>query len=272
MEIREYNFVKREIQKLLGVDLNCYKTPQMQRRLKTFLLRSGQANWPSFFRAMQDDPVVLGKLKDYLTINVSSFFRDPEKYDYLKETILPQLLRGRPKLRVWSAGCSRGQEPYTLAMILREATGPFRRHRILATDLDHSALALAQAGGPYTADDVANVPSALLRCHFKVEDDSYWIARGLQRQIVFQQHNLLKDDFEEDYDLIVCRNVVIYFTGEVKERLYRRFHDALRLGGVLFVGGTEIVPRSPRMELEGMGIGFYRRNGAKSCPPEQRVA
>jgi chemotaxis protein methyltransferase CheR len=259
MESQEYNYITREILHLVGVDLNCYKSQQMQRRLNTFLLRSGHANWPSYFRSVRDDPGALRKLKDYLTINVSSFFRDPEKYAYLKEVILPQLLQDHSSLRIWSAGCSHGQEPYTLAMILFELTDPFRPHNILATDLDLSALEYARSGGPYAGEEVANLPAACLSRYFARVPGGYQVKKDLCRHITFRQHNLLADRFESRFDLIICRNVVIYFTAEVKDQLYRRFRDSLRPGGVLFVGGTEIVSKASEIGFESTGISFYRR-------------
>ena len=129
----EYNFVKHKVLKLTGVDLDCYKSQQVIRRLGVYLSRSGYANWPGFFRAIQNDPEELSKLKNYLTINVSSFFRDPQRFVYLRKFVLPELLNRRPRLRVWSAGCSHGHEPYSLAILLAEATGLHSHHLIRAT-------------------------------------------------------------------------------------------------------------------------------------------
>jgi len=272
MEAHEYIFVKRKIQQLMGIDLDCYKRAQMERRLKTYLLRSGQANWPAFFRAMQDDPVQLGKLRDYLTINVSYFFRDADKFDYLRQHVVPELLQGRNKLQVWSAGCSNGHEPYSLAILLAEGTSIYRQHRILATDIDRSALALAETGGPYTAEEVAPIPPEVRSRYFTFRDDRYWFTSTMRRKMTFQQHNLLTDPAippesgAEGYDLIVCRNVVIYFTAEHKQNLYRRFHDALRPGGVLFVGGTEVISRATDLGFEVMNMSFYRRTGQNARP------
>ena len=262
MDDSQYTYVKREIKNLLAVDLNAYKAQQMQRRLRTFLLRSGQPDWPSFFGVMRHDKAQLEKLKDYLTINVSSFFRDTAKYEQLQQHVLPELLKGRITLRVWSAGCARGQEPYTLAMVLAELTSPFRRHSILASDLDGTALDMARSGGPYTAEDVAAVPPHLLDRYFRTEKDGYRVTEPLRKKVTFRQHNLLTDAFETDLDLIICRNVVIYFTADVKEKLYKRFHDALRPGGVLFVGGTEIIPQAPAKGFGSMGFSFYCRKEA----------
>jgi chemotaxis protein methyltransferase CheR len=267
MNAQEYSYVKREVLKLTGVDLNNYKAPQVQRRLKTFLLRSGYDSWTRFFRALRDDQVAIGELNDYLTINVSAFFRDPEKFECLRDSILPELLRGRTTLRVWSAGCSHGHEPYSLAILLCEATGLYRRHQILATDIDHSALDRAKAGGPYSTDEVANVPSDLLSRYFKkVSEDSYQVIDVMRRKITFRYHNILSDPFESRFDLIVCRNVVIYFRAEAKDQLYRRFYDALSPGGVLFLGGTEFLSKASEIGFTSAGFSFYRRDGGAPQP------
>ncbi len=264
MDATEYTYIKREMKSLTGIDLNYYKDTQMQRRLNSYLLRVGQSSWQDYFKIVRRDSAELQKLRDYLTINVSSFFRDTEKYVNLQEKVLPELLHGHPKLRIWSAGCSRGQEPFTLAMMLMELTGSFRRHYILASDLDRGALTFAKNGGPYTKDDVANVSPTLLNKYFKQENGSYWVVDELKRRITFKQHNLLADPFENNFDLIICRNVVIYFTAPVKDKLYLNFCQALRPGGILFVGGTEIVPKAQEIGFDTAGISFYRRrNGTK---------
>lgn len=259
METWEYRFIKREILELTNINLDYYKTPQMQRRLKTFLIRSGHENWRNYFKDARDHPPALDKLKDYLTINVSSFFRDGEKYEHLQKQILPELLRNRPQLQAWSAGCSRGQEPYSLTILLAEIGGVFRQHHILATDLDRTILDQARVGGPYSIDEMSNVPFVLRQRYFNKREDGYWINENIRRQITFRQHNLLSDSFQGGFDLIICRNVVIYFTGPVKEKLYQNFYNALRPGGILFVGGTEIVPHASEIGFETAGISFYRR-------------
>jgi chemotaxis protein methyltransferase CheR len=262
MDEYEYGFVKHKIRQLTGVDLNCYKSQQVQRRLNIYLLRSGYGSWARFFRAIQDDQEELGRLKDYLTINVTTFFRDPEKFVHLREDILPRLLHGRPRLCVWSAGCSLGHEPYSLAIMLAEATGPYSRHSIWATDIDHSALERARAGGPYAAEGLANVSPDLLDRYFRADgshDGAYYVIDSLRRKVTFEYHNLLAGPFEGEFDLIVCRNVVIYLTREARQQLHVRFHDALRPGGVLFVGGTEVVSQAPSIGLEPLGVSFYMR-------------
>jgi chemotaxis protein methyltransferase CheR len=260
MEIAEYDLVKQEVLELTNINLDHYKVPQMQRRLKTFLMRSGYSHWQDYFKVIKGDFEAVSKLRDYLTINVSSFFRDQQKYNYLKDAVLPELLYHRPRLNIWSAGCSRGQEPYSLAILLEESDGSSHNHHILASDLDHSALNWAKAGGPYSNDDVVNLDEKLRKVYFTKDAQGYWANESLKKRINFHQHNLVTDRFEEDFDLIICRNVVIYFTSDVKEQLYSRFYKALRPGGILFVGGTEIVPNATKIGFMPAGISFYRRS------------
>jgi chemotaxis protein methyltransferase CheR len=259
MEPWEYNYVQRKLFELTGIDLNCYKSAQMGRRLTAYLARSGQLSWPGFFRAIEHNAAEIAKLEQYLTINVSSFFRDFERYRYLQTAILPALLHDRPNLRVWSAGCSRGHEPYSVAILLDTITGPYQRHQILGTDIDRAVLDAAAAGGPYPASEVDAVPEDLRSQYLRTERGRYWVTRQIQQKVLFRRHDLLADSFQSAFDLIICRNVVIYFTSEVKDRLYRRFRDALRPGGVLFVGGTEIVSHPADAGLQLVGPSFYRR-------------
>lgn len=263
MENLEYNYIKRRLLQLTGIDLNCYKAPQMQRRLDVYLTRSAYPNWPKLFRAFRDNPALLSDFKSYLTINVSAFFRDPNKFEYLQSSILPSLLAKRPTLSVWSAGCSRGQEAYSIAMLLAEASDAQRPHRILGTDIDQAALDWAQAGGPYNSADMEHVKDNLLARHFSGQNNVYQANSDLRRKVKFRQHNLLTDPIVGRFDLIICRNVVIYFQSEAKKTLYRRFYDALRPGGVLFVGGTEIIPKSASLEFEPLNVSFYRRQAVK---------
>lgn len=264
MEDNEYAIVKHKVRELAHINLDDYKTRQVQRRLDTLLTRSGYPTWQAYLSHLERDREALQSFKNYLTINVTEFFRDPIKWDYLEQHILPALLRQRPRLRIWSAGCSHGAEPYTLAMLLDELSSA-TRHYILATDIDQAMLATARQGGPYPAAEVKAVTPTRLSRYFLAQGDTYTVRTDLRTRVTFRSHNLLHDPFERDFDLIVCRNVVIYFVEETKRALYRRFAQALRPGGVLFVGGTEIVPAMSALQLgtsdglHPLAISFYRR-------------
>lgn len=258
MEAETYVLIKKNIKNLLAIDLTYYKDEQMKRRLDSWLVRSGTPNWPDYFKRVRADDKELSRFRDYLTINVSAFFRDPERWQALRQTILPNLLKVNPHLRVWSAGCSIGPEPYTLAMVLDEMT-PGQRHTLLATDLDRGALTKAKARGPFSADDIQNVTTAQRAKHFQPGGPPHFVSEALGKRVDFRELNLLTDAFDANFDLIVCRNVVIYFTDAAKQELYRKFCNALRPGGVLFVGGTEVISRAPDLGFKSAGISFYQR-------------
>jgi chemotaxis protein methyltransferase CheR len=260
MNDNEYAIIGHRIKQLYGIDLDCYKSTQMRRRLDAYLLRVKASSWAEYFRRLEASEEERLRFKDYLTINVTSFFRDPDKFEVLRKEILPTLLAGGHGLNVWSAGCSDGAEAYTLAMLL-DTAAPGKNSHIWATDLDRNVLAKARAGGPYLADEVANVPMAMRQRYLEPVPEGFRVKPALQRLITFQEHNLLRDPIRERFDLIVCRNVIIYFTEEAKEALFRRFVSVLRPGGYLFIGATETIPIAMARELglEPARISFYRR-------------
>jgi chemotaxis protein methyltransferase CheR len=266
METIQYTQVKSHVWRMLRIDLNSYKSEQMCRRLDSWLVRSNTPSWEEYFHRLQNDPKELGKFRDYLTINVSEFFRDAERWQTLKDQVVPDLLKeaqrlrpGRGGLKVWSAGCSTGQEPYTLAMLLEEVA-PLGDHHILASDLDRGALAKAMARGPYSPEDLRSVSAERRSKYFEPGGPPFFVKEKTARTVKFHELNLLLDPFENNFDLIVCRNVIIYFTNEAKMELYKRFQAALRPGGILFLGGTEVIPRPVDLGLRSQGISFYTRN------------
>lgn len=261
MEAAEYEWIKASIKNLLGIDLSYYKDEQMRRRLDSWLVRSNKGSWEEYFAWVRHDEKELQRLRNYLTINVSEFFRDLERWHMLRTQVLPRLLGDlsalrRRQLRVWSAGCSTGQEPYSLAMLMDEM-GIYPEPYLLATDLDHGALQKALARGPYLAEEVRNVTQQQRLRYFEPGGPPYYVRENLAHKVVFREQNLLSDPFEGDFDLIVCRNVVIYFTNAAKETLYRKFAQALRPGGILFLGGTEIIPHPQVYGLANYQISFY---------------
>jgi chemotaxis protein methyltransferase CheR len=266
MNEREYEELKPAIRRATGVDLGSYKTPQMIRRIDGYLTRTGAQSIKEFATLILRNREQASLLKDFLTINVTEFFRDPRTWAEVENHILPDLLKGNRSLKIWSAGCSRGSEPYTLAMLL-ETLAPRRPHNILATDLDAGVVARARAGGPYPAVDLKNISNLRLRRWFDADadGDSYSVKNELKRRITFRQHNLLEDPFESDFDLIVCRNVVIYFSDDAKQRLYTRFANSLKPGGYFFIGGTETLLNPGPLGFQRTSTSFYRRVPAEAA-------
>lgn len=250
MDDKDWVAFKQKLHAKSGINLNDYKPAQMQRRIGNMMSRNGAGSYLDFFSKLEADPKLYKDFIDFLTINVTEFFRTPEKFDELEKRVIPDLLKQSSKLSIWSAGCSIGAEPYSLAIMLNELT-PQTKHRILATDLDVEMLAKAKQGS-YTANELKNLPPARLKKYFTQADGLSTINSDIKTRVEFQRHNLLVDKFETGFDLILCRNVVIYFTEEAKDGLYRRFFASLKPGGVLFVGGTEAI-----LNFRDIGFAHY---------------
>jgi chemotaxis protein methyltransferase CheR len=249
-------FVKKVLSKT-GIDLGAYKRPQMERRINSFIRTVGASDYAGLISMCDDNPEVNRRFVEHLTINVSEFFRNPNHWEVLQRQIVPGLLRERSPLKIWSAGCSTGEEPYSLALMMQEYF-PGQAARIWATDLDQVALTKASAG-LYNHKAVQGIPPFLLTKYFK-EDRSYQIADNIKQMVRFEKQDMLGDSFPGDFDLILCRNVVIYFTDEAKEKLYRKFARALRTNGVLFIGSTEQIFQARELGLKSIATFFYRKN------------
>ncbi len=256
----DFEAFRRRAYQIAGVDLTSYKAPQMERRLGSLLAKVHVSSFTEYAQLLERDPQRRQEFRDFVTINVSEFFRDKERFDELERRVLPGLAASGQAVRVWSAGCSIGAEPYSLAIILRELA-PGRQHSIVATDIDETILQRARGGGSYSAADIRGT-SAERRARWFTEGDDglFSVQPGIREMVTFQKQDLLRDPFPRGpFDLVVCRNVVIYFTEEAKEKIYRGFVGTLRLGGVLFVGGTEAIMHPQELGLEVVAPGFYRK-------------
>jgi chemotaxis protein methyltransferase CheR len=261
MELDVYLRIKTVIKTMAGINLDHYKDEQMRRRLDSWLVRSGLKTWDDYFAKIKTDQEELLKFRNYLTINVTEFFRDTERWNFLRTTVFPMLLRengSRPGLKVWSAGCSIGAEPFTLAMIL-DGLSPNTKHYILGSDLDKGAVARAQSGGAFLAEEIRALTPEQRAKYLRPGGPPFYVIDSHVKKITFREQNMITDAFEKEFDLIVCRNVVIYFTSETKDVLYKKFADSLRKGGILFIGGTEIIPHPQMFGLKSYGISFYQK-------------
>lgn len=245
------------IKRKTGIDLSLYKEAQMKRRLTSLYERKGFRNFEDFFNAIQNDPKVLDEFLDRMTINVSEFYRNKERWDVLEKTIYPRLLSKSKKLKIWSAACSTGEEPYSLAMVLTSHV-PLHDISILATDLDEGAIDRAKVG-LYAERSLKNVPKNVVSQYFVNEGLHYQVTDEIKKTVTFKQHNLLNDRYETGFDLIVCRNVMIYFTEEAKDEIYMNFAKSLKPGGILFVGSTEQIFNPEKYGLESIETFFYKK-------------
>ena len=259
MDDGEYAYLKARIRGLTGIDLGSYGERQMRRRLTAFVARTPTLNIVSYCRMLERDQDTLHELLTFLTIKVTEFFRDPSAFEQLESLVLPRLLSQGRRLNIWCSGCSSGCEAYALAIVLNRIS-PGRRHRILATDVDEVALERARNGGPYRSAEVRNIPEWVLRENFDVSGRSHWIGDDLRQMVLFEQHNLLSDPFASGFDLIMCRNVTIYFTEKARNRLNRQFYESLKSGGVLFVGATESIFDCAEIGFNRLDHCFYTKS------------
>ncbi|HEY9581566.1 MAG TPA: protein-glutamate O-methyltransferase CheR, partial [Savagea sp.] len=237
--------------------LSLYKEAQMKRRLTSLYEKRGYRNFIEYFDAIDRDPALLDEFLDRMTINVSEFYRNSQRWKVLQDKIFPQLLKNNKRLKIWSAACSTGEEPYSLAMVLSNHV-PLRDISIQATDLDKGVIEQAKVG-LYGARSIKEVPKDVVDRYFIKEGTHYQVVDEIKRTVTFRQHNLLEDRYEPNHDLIVCRNVMIYFTEEAKDQIYHNFSKALKIGGVLFVGSTEQIFNPEQYGFEVVDTFFYKK-------------
>lgn len=254
-----YEEFKKDVYGLISIDLNMYKERQMKRRIESMISRKGFDGFESFYKGMKEDKALLRTFVSYLTINVSQFYRNPAQWETLEREVIPYLRKQfGDRITIWSAACSTGDEPYTLAMLFSKYI-PLDKLKIIATDIDEDVLAFAQ-NGVYPAKSLSDLPKQYLNDYFvKADDTHYQICDKIKRCVSFQKHNLLRDKYFSDVHLIVCRNVVIYFTDEARDLVYTKFYDTLVDDGMLFIGSTEQILRAKELGFASQKTFFYKK-------------
>lgn len=246
------------IKRVTGIDLALYKEAQMKRRLTSLYEKKGYADFVDFLKALEKDRDLMNEFLDRMTINVSEFYRNGKRWEVLEKKIFPKLLQNNKRLKIWSAACSTGEEPYSLAMVLSQHV-PLSQIQIYATDLDENVIQKAKLG-LYPERSLAEVPKDIQTKYFDKEGNFYKVKDEIKKCVTFKKHNLLKDKYETNYDLIVCRNVMIYFTEEAKDLIYQNFSKSMRKDGILFVGSTEQIFNPSRYDFDVEDTFFYRKN------------
>ncbi len=257
MSPRDFDWFMSEFYQLTGINLREYKRPQMERRLTALRDRRGYTSYDDYMHAVSSNPGLLAELLDRMTINVSEFYRNKSRWDALVERVLP-IIPLHKDVKIWSAACSTGEEPYTLLMTLSTKL-PLERLSILATDIDERALTRAKEGY-YAKDLIKPIAPDMVQKYFQLTSDgNYNVSKELRERITFKKHNLLRDSYPTEQDLIVCRNVLIYFTDEAKLQVYQKFARSLKSGGVLFVGSTEQIFHPETLALKQIEPFFYQK-------------
>ncbi len=247
------------IRKLWGIDLTSYGERQLHRRLRAMMARVNADGLADFLQQMKEDASLSERFKNKFTINVSEFFRNPELFAALEEMLKPGRVCSEAR-RVWSAGCSYGAEAYTLAILMDERTRG-RQWEILASDIDVEALESARAG-IFSERDLRNVSAARRREYFEPTDaGTFAVSEKLKRKVRFFSLDLLQPGRQvpRDCDLVLCRNVIIYFNSEAKRQVQRQLSEALQPGGVLLIGGTERVAEPDELGLAVLRPFFYQK-------------
>jgi chemotaxis methyl-accepting protein methylase len=226
-----------------GFDFRGYKQSTLTRRLGRRLRARGVQTYIDYARVLDNDQTEYDRLFMDLTINVTSFFRDEVAFNALEEVVLPALItKGEKNIRIWSAGCATGEEPYSIAMLLMEClnweSGP-REVFILATDIDNKALQRAREG-LFTPKEVEGIRPAWLERYFYPDKDGFRVKPVLESLVTFEQHNLVSDPPYCELALVVCRNVLIYLNPMPQAQMIKSFYEGLKEGGFLLLGKSEI--------------------------------
>ena len=236
----DYESFKRVVYTLTKIDLSSYKEKQMRRRIDSLVRKRKCDTYDAYVKLLKTDAAVFEEFVNFLTINVSEFYRNPEQWDLLTREFVPELTKKfGSNLRIWSAACSTGDEPYSLVMALSKHL-ELSKIKIIATDIDKQVIASAKVG-LYSEKSIANVPEEFKRKYFTKVGSSYQISEQIKKCVEFREHNLLSDPYPRDCHMIVCRNVLIYFTEDAKNEVYEKFAKSLKDGGILFIGSTEQV-------------------------------
>ncbi len=229
-----------------GHDLSAYKPSTLKRRIARRMNIHQIKNPHNYVQFLQENPIELDKLFKELLINVTNFFRDADAFEALSKLALPKLFEGKPdnhELRIWVPGCSSGEEPYSIAILLKEymeKTGKMLRFQIFATDLDESAINRARES-IYPSGIAADVSPRRLERFFKLQDNQYRISKEIRETVIFATQNLIQDPPFTHVDLISCRNLLIYLNAELQKEIFPQFHYALNPGGILFLGASESI-------------------------------
>ena len=255
-----------------GFDFTGYKRSSLARRIHRRMDEVGSATYADYRDRLEADTEEFPALFNAILINVTRFLRDTESWTYLQREILPELIAARgasEEIRVWSAGCSSGQEPYSLAILFAEALGVeecVARVKIYGTDLDEEALREARTG-LYPAKSLEPLSAQLREKYFEANGSQYAFRPDLRRRVIFGRHDVTRDAPISRLDLLVCRNTLMYFNVEAQSRIIDRFHFALREDGYLFLGKAEmLLSDGERFEVDSMRQRIFRRRPGGGVP------
>lgn len=268
MENLSVKWFKKKVLELTELDLESYKNMQMDRRIDFIMKKKGVKTHVEYYKILKTDKNALEEFKNFITINVSTLFRDPEKWKELGEKYLPYLIKNKKikYLKIWSAGCSNGAEVYSTIITLKELfkKGYPTSYEIIATDIDKNILEEAKKG-IFTKREMVNVEDKFLKNYFtEIDNGLFKVKNDIKTAIDFKNYDILNEPVGSDFDLILCRNVLIYFTEDAQNKIYKKLADSLRDSGILFAGGTEIIFHHKKIGLKNLSMCFYQKHSITS--------
>lgn len=239
---QEIDSIKKEMLKSSRIDLNNFKLPFLIRRITTRMMARGVRTGSEYFRLLSEDPLEPLSLYKSLSINVTECFRNPEVWEVFSTSIIPKVLKNKnmdSPIRIWSAGCATGEEPYSLAMMLKYAIDSRNIElKIAATDINQASINIAKTG-KYELKGLKNMPSHLFSRYVKkLDDDLYQINDDVKKSVNFQYGDILSTHLNS-LDIIVCRNLLIYYARDEQELIFKKFYDCLNKNGFVVLGMDE---------------------------------
>ncbi|MFW5972214.1 MAG: CheR family methyltransferase [Bacillota bacterium] len=252
---------KNQAAKILNINLSGYKIKRVQRRTDSLMKRHNIESYEDCIKLLKTDKEFKASYMDHFTINTSEFYRNPKNFEYLKDKIIPNLYKEKKHLKIWSAPCSNGSEPYTLALILTELNYNKRQYELLASDLDINILEEAR-NAVYNENSIQNVPDDVRDKYFKNVDGpsrKYKLNLEIVKKVKFEKKDLINESFSKGWDLILSRNFFIYLTRDIKDALTLKFAEALNPGGYFFLGNTEFIFNPEQFGLKKIYSSFYQK-------------
>lgn len=241
---KEFEDLKTIIKKRIGFNCNDYKQSHLKRRITIRMRVTRSSSYKEYAHILINSLKETQELRDALTVNVTEFFRNPETYQAFRTTVLPELIKAKEKekrLKIWSAGCSIGVEPYSIAIMLHDFLGYSTRRyaiSIIATDIDDESLKVAEKGD-YKPQHLEKMDRDTMWKYFIVDDNKYTLIDEIKHMVTFKHHDMISGPRLYGFDVIFCRNVTIYFNQQLQEKLYLNFYDSLRTEGYFVMGKTE---------------------------------
>ena len=241
---KEFAELKAIIKRKIGFNCEDYKQPHLKRRLAVRLRATESKSYRDYAQMLSKNEDEINKLKETLTVNVTELFRNPETFDSVRDNVLPELIKQKgiiKSIKVWSAGCSNGEEPYSIAILLNEFLGSSTKRyniSILATDIDDDSIAKAEMA-IYQPKQLEKIGQERINRFFIKKDNNYQVIDEVKKLVKVKRHDLISGPKFSGFDIIFCRNVTIYFEQSLQEILYMNFYNALNDGGYFVMGKTE---------------------------------